>query len=162
MSDGLFGWRSPDWRTRQGTAADADVFAALHAGCFPRAWDAEEFESLLSEANVLGHLLCSQPGAPMVGFALSRIALDEAEILSIGVIPARRARGGGHTLLATHLNALANRGTGSIFLEVDEDNLPANKLYASFGFREVGRRQAYYTRADGTRGTARVLSANLR
>lgn len=162
MSDALFGWWSPDWRTRQALAADADIFAALHAGCFSRAWDAEDFESLLSEPNVVGHLLCPHPGTPMVGFALSRIAADEAEILSIGVVPSRRAKGGGHCILATHLNALANRGAGSIFLEVDEDNLPANKLYAGFGFREVGRRQAYYTRADGTRGTARVLSASIR
>ncbi|GGE29026.1 ribosomal-protein-alanine acetyltransferase [Agaricicola taiwanensis] len=162
MSDALFGWRTPDWRTREGHPADSELFSALHGQCFARAWSEEEFESLLSEPGVVAHIACDRPGAPMVGLALSRIAADEAEILSIAILPARRGRGGGHALLAAHLNALAGRGVARVFLEVDEENTSANILYARFGFREVGRREAYYARADGTKGAARVLSAALR
>jgi ribosomal-protein-alanine N-acetyltransferase len=161
MSDGFFGWRAPNWRTRDGHSDDAALFSSLHARSFARGWSEEEFESLISEPGVIAHALCEQPGAPIVGFALSRMAVDEAEILSIAVLPNRRGRGGGHTLLAAHLTALASRGTSRVFLEVDEGNAPANTLYARFGFREVGRREAYYARADGTRGAARVLSTTL-
>ena len=41
---------------------------------------------------------------------------------------------------------------------MDEDNAPARALYARFGFREVGRRAAYYAHADGSRGNALILA----
>jgi ribosomal-protein-alanine N-acetyltransferase len=161
MMGALFDWRTPDWRTRDARPADADRLAALHRQSFARDWSEQEFESLLSEPNVLGHGLCDRPGLPIVGFALSRMAAGEAEILSIAVAPARRGRGGGHALLSAHITALAGRGVTRLFLEVDEGNAAANTLYARFGFAEVGRREAYYARADGSRGAARVLAVTL-
>ena len=40
---------------------------------------------------------------------------------------------------------LAGFGMRAVFLEVDEDNKPARKLYARAEFREVGRRPGYYS-----------------
>jgi ribosomal-protein-alanine N-acetyltransferase len=47
-----------------------------------------------------------------------------------------------------------------VFLEVGEDNQPARRLYDRAGFRQVGRRQAYYQDRLG-RGTALVLRCDL-
>ena len=52
-------------------------------------------------------------------------------------------------------------GAGAVFLEVDEDNVPARKLYRRAGFREVGRRAGYYQDPTGRSTAALVLRRDL-
>ena len=55
-----------------------------------------------------------------------------------------------------------NLGTqGIVFLEVDEDNEPARRLYQRAGFREVGRRPGYYQQGRDRAATALVLRRDL-
>ncbi len=96
-------------------------------------------------------------GRAIVGFILSRQDADEAEILSVAVARRHRSRGLGKRLLDLHLSRLAGLGLRAVFLEVDENNEPARRLYARAGFREVGRRPGYY---QGS-GTALVLRRDL-
>ncbi|MET0429646.1 MAG: ribosomal-protein-alanine acetyltransferase, partial [Microvirga sp.] len=56
---------------------------------------------------------------------------------------------------------LAPRGARIVFLEVEEGNAPALALYRRLGFREVGRREGYYARPDGTRAAALTMSLDL-
>lgn len=95
------------------------------------------------------------------GFVMSRRAADEAEILTIAVEP--KARGGGlaTALLGSHLSRLSRFGVSALFLEVDEANAPALALYRRFGFQQVGRRAAYYAKADGSRANALILKLNF-
>ena len=44
-----------------------------------------------------------------------------------------------------------------LFLEVEEGNAPARALYVKRGFVEVGRRNAYYKKADGSAASAIVM-----
>ena len=75
-------------------------------------------------------------------------AIDgEAEILTIGVLPEARGAGIGTFLLGIMLE----EAVSTVFLDVAEDNLAALKLYQGLDFEVVGRRSAYYKRADGTR-----------
>ena len=92
---------------------------------------------------------------------MSRLAADEAEILSVAV--ARRAQGRGLAgqLLALHLRRLAGLGARTVFLEVDEHNAPAIRLYTRAGFREVARRPNYYPDATGKAANALVLRRDL-
>ena len=85
------------------------------------------------------------------------MAADEAEILSVAIAPAWRGRGLARPLLDLHLRRLAGLGARAVFLEVDEHNAPACRLYRRAGFHEVGRRQGYY---DGG-ATALVLRRDL-
>ena len=48
-----------------------------------------------------------------------------------------------------------------MFLEVATDNISAQKLYQAFGFDEVGRRDGYYQRANGTRISAYTMRCDL-
>ncbi|WP_261405261.1 GNAT family N-acetyltransferase [Chenggangzhangella methanolivorans] len=82
-------------------------------------------------------------------------------MLSIAVAAERRGAGGGKALLGRHLGRLAGQGVRRVVLEVDEDNEPALALYRAFGFEQVGRRKAYYARADGKRGSARVMALEM-
>ena len=49
----------------------------------------------------------------------------------------------------------------SVFLEVEEDNTPARRLYQRSGFREVGRRPGYYRQDRDKAATALVLRRDL-
>ena len=117
------------------------------------------FEGLLLDRNVVAHR--AMLGRTLVGFILSRIVEDEAEILSVAVAAARRGRGLARLLLNLHLGRLAAFGVRAVFLEVDEDNAAARWLYARAGFQEVGRRAGYYPREDGQASVALVLRRDL-
>jgi [ribosomal protein S18]-alanine N-acetyltransferase len=127
---------------------DARTLAVLHAASFHRGWSDGEFEALLRDRNVVADR--ATVGASLVGFILSRIAADEAEILSVAVASSRRGRGLARQLLDLNLRRLAGLGTRTVFLEVDEANTPARRLYRRAGFREVGRREGYYPAGQGT------------
>jgi ribosomal-protein-alanine N-acetyltransferase len=63
-------------------------------------------------------------------------------------------------MLDLHLRRLAGVGLRAVFLEVDEDNAPARRLYARAGFREVGRRPGYYPQGRAAKA-ALVLRRDL-
>jgi ribosomal-protein-alanine N-acetyltransferase len=121
---------------------DAADLAALHGASFHRGWSEDEFERLLLDRAVVAHRIVI--GRRLVGFIISRIIAGEAEILSVAVASARRGKGLARQMLNLHLRRLAGLGTRTVFLEVDEGNVPANRLYQRAGFRTVGRREGYY------------------
>ena len=141
------------------TQRDAARLAQLHGASFHRGWGEAEFESMLSERNTLVHRL--RLGRRIIGFAVSRMAADEAEILSIAVAAEHRGRGLSRNLLLTHLGHLAGRGVRAVFLEVEENNQPARRLYERAGFAVVGRRERYYREANGEQLNAVLMRRDL-
>ena len=135
--------------------------AAVHAAAFAHPWPADEFAALLRSASTIGSAALDPLTNRLRGFAVSRLAADEAEILTIAVDPAWRRRGVGRDLMREHVQRAALAGAGTLFLEVDADNVPAIKLYHRFGFVKVGERAGYYRRPDGKPATALVMRRNL-
>lgn len=138
---------------------DAPRLAQMHGASFHRGWGEGEFEVMLSERNTLVHRL--RRGRRIVGFAVSRMAADEAELLSIAVDASQRGRGLSRDLLITHLGHLAGRGVRKVFLEVEENNRPARRLYDWAGFEVVGRRERYYQQAGGEQLNALLMRRDL-
>jgi len=138
---------------------DAPKLAQLHGASFHRGWGEGEFEAMLTERNTLVHRL--KLGRKLVGFAVSRIAADEAEILSIAVDASHRGRGLSRNLLLTHLGHLAGRGVRTVFLEVEENNQPARRLYQRAGVGVAGRRERYYRQASGEQLNALLMRRDL-
>lgn len=138
---------------------DAPAFAEIHRASFHRGWDEGEFERMLTERNTLIHRL--RMGRKIIGFSVSRMAADEAEILSIAVAEAHRGRGLSNGLLLTHLGHLAGRGVRTVFLEVEENNQPARRLYERAGFAVVGRRERYYQQSGGEPLNALLMRRDL-
>jgi ribosomal-protein-alanine N-acetyltransferase len=138
---------------------DAPALAALHGASFRRGWSEDEFERLLLDRSVLAHR--ATLGYQPVGFIISRLAAGEAEILSVAVARTQQGRGLARRLLDLHMRRLAGLGVRTIFLEVDDDNLPARRLYARSAFRQVGRRDGYYPRPGSAAGAALVLRRDL-
>jgi [ribosomal protein S18]-alanine N-acetyltransferase len=138
---------------------DSPRLAQLHAASFHRGWGEGEFEGMMSQRNTLVHRL--RIGRKLVGFIVSRMAADEAEILSIAIAPSHRGRGLSRDLLLTHLRHLAGHGIKTVFLEVEENNQPARKLYDGSGFTVVGRRERYYQQPDGEQLNALLMRRDL-
>jgi ribosomal-protein-alanine N-acetyltransferase len=152
-------WRGDNAVVEPATAGDAARLAQLHGLSFARGWGESDFEAMLRERNTLVHRL--RLSRKTIGFAVSRIGADEGEIMSIAIDPAYRGLGLSRGLLLTHLGHLAGRGVRSIFLEVEENNQAARRLYDALGFQVVGRRERYYKQADGEQLNALLMRRDL-
>lgn len=131
---------SPGEETRIAGTEAAEEIAPMHALCFPASpWPEASFREMLA---IPGTFAVMAPG----GFLLLRMSEEEAEILSMGVSPARRRQGTGRRLVEKALAFMAGKGVVSVFLEVSEHNAPAFKLYKGAGFTKIGERKNYYTK----------------
>lgn len=111
----------------------------LYALCFPdkrHKWTAKDFADL------------KQSGCDIIvgqtGFIVWRNTLDDAEIISIGVIPDARRTGTASAMIQMVKQDAKQNGVKNILLEVDEHNTPAIELYKKCGFTNVGMRPHYY------------------
>ena len=143
----------------EAASRDAASIAALHAASFRRGWSEQEVEGLLTDRHVIAHR--AMVGSAMAGFIMSRLVEDEAEILSVAVAGQRRGRGLARNLLNLHLRRLAALGARAVFLEVDEHNKAAIRLYDRAGFHEISRRPNYYPGPGGHAVAALVLRRDL-
>ena len=126
----------------------------IHAAAFAYPWARGDFEQLLTAGGT--HAEGAFRGTQLCGFILSRVAADEAEILTVAVLPAMRRQGLGARLLAANLARLAASKAKSVFLEVDATNTAALALYQAFDFARVGERKAYY-RVPGDRPASALI-----
>jgi [ribosomal protein S18]-alanine N-acetyltransferase len=123
----------------------ASALAPVHAQCFDRPWDAPSLAAAMAGPAAFAF----QAGEPPQGFILARAMAGEAEILTLAVAPDARRQGVGRALVEAAASAAAVSGAQALWLEVAEDNAPAQRLYAAAGFAVVGRRRAYYSRPGG-------------
>ena len=136
----------------------AQELAEIHASSFvtPRPWSAKEFDGLLALSDVF---LATGEGP---SFALGRVTVDEAEILTLAVAPKAREQGFGHAILSAFDAEAYRRGARRAFLEVSAENGAARTLYAAHGYRESGRRYRYYDGPEGRKIDALILSKSLK
>lgn len=140
---------------RPATPVDIPVLTAIHAACFDLPWDADSLMPLLIGPGGFGLVATGASGAP-VGLVFARCAADEAEILTLCVLPEGRRGGHGSRLLRGAMERAATYGAATLFLEVADDNEAALALYRRAGFVTIGTRPRYY----GAR-TALMMSAPL-
>jgi ribosomal-protein-alanine N-acetyltransferase len=142
---------------------DLDLAAALHRDAFAAlgetAWSRRDLAELLASPGAAGLLLEAHGHA--IGFALWRLAADEAELLTLAVSLAHRRRGAGRRLVEAVVARVRKEGARYLFLEVGNDNPAARALYEGMGFVTVGRRAAYYRRAAGPAADAVVMRFSL-
>lgn len=133
---------------------DPAHLADIHARAITPAWTEAALRNLLAQAGVWAE-------AEADGFILMRQADDEAEVLTLAVLPDARRRGRGLALMHAALATCRDRGVSDVFLEVAADNDAARALYQSLGMIESGRRRGYYGRSDGSSVDALILTLNL-
>lgn len=94
-------------------------------------------------------LKAEDAGGQILGFSLTRVVADEAELLSIAVDEKHRGKGIALAMLEETLVQTKKLGAAKIFLEVAVDNDSAIGLYKKAGFKIIGKRPAYYSRGGG-------------
>jgi [ribosomal protein S18]-alanine N-acetyltransferase len=144
-------------------ALDLDLASGFHCAAFApqgeRGWTRQDIAELVASPGVSGVFLLSV--GTEIGFALWRVAADEAELLTIAVDTDHRRRGAGRTLLEAVIAKARAGGVATLFLEVGADNPAACSLYEQKGFRTVGHRSGYYRRGDRPAADALVMRLDL-
>jgi [ribosomal protein S18]-alanine N-acetyltransferase len=134
---------------QRASPAQAGLMAALHAGCFDRPSDRPWDEAAMTQFIAGPGTVCligfaNDAGQVPAGLLIARIAADEAELLTLGVVPACRRTGLGRALLEEATAGLRAKGAQRLFLEVEDGNTAARALYRVLGAEPVGRRTRYY------------------
>ena len=105
-------------------------------------WNFEIFKEELANNNSMYLVLRYEN--EIVSFGGIKIILDEADIMNIVTKKDKRNQGFAKFLLNKLITIAKEQNCKTITLEVDENNLPAIKLYKDFEFKEVGKRKNYY------------------
>jgi [ribosomal protein S18]-alanine N-acetyltransferase len=122
------------------------VMNAAFGDAYGEAWTRSQCAGILPMEGVT--LTIAEDGSDLLGFALYRIVLDDAELLLLAVSPAAQGNGVGRKLLSQFIDQSKQMGASKIHLEVRDGN-HAIRIYEAAGFAPAGRRRNYYRGADG-------------
>lgn len=154
-------WMAPGGlHIEPGETRDAGDLARIHGQAFYRGWPSADFAQFLGDRNSPAYIACDARRR-IAGFALIRLAADEAELLTIAVEPRWRGKGVGKALMEAVFSDLLLSPARRMFLEVDEQNRAAIRLYEKLGFSTISSRKGYYPRPDGSAATALVMARDL-
>lgn len=109
-------------------------------------WNFEIFKEELANTNSMYLVLKYEN--EIVSFGGIKIILDEADIMNIVTKKDKRNQGFAKFLLNKLITIAKEQNCKTITLEVNENNLPAIKLYKDFKFKEIGKRKNYYKNGD--------------
>jgi ribosomal-protein-alanine N-acetyltransferase len=105
-------------------------------------WTEWGLRELLGWSGVVARV--SEDDGKVNGFIIGRQTAEEAEILNLAIIPARRRKGEGGALLKAVIAEFQARHVSRVFLEVRESNELGIAFYEKHGFSKTGRRAGYY------------------
>ena len=108
------------------------------------AWSASSYRAEIADTANRHYLAAVGADGVLLGWAGVLIVADDAQVLTVGVVPAARRRGIAVRLLDGLLAEARSRGALEAFLEVRVDNAAARELYAREGFAEIAVRRGYY------------------
>lgn len=161
----------PEFTIESASSDDLAACADIHAASFSVAWGDGDIASMLRQKNTHCLVAANKGGKrSLIGFLVFRISAEEAEILTLAVLPRFRRYGAAGGLLNEMIqNCLSDR-LQEIFLEVEAANTAALHLYHRFGFVKVGERKGYYRKPDadtsangsiGSSGDALIMRLDL-
>jgi len=107
-------------------------------------WSQLQFTTSIENSNNLCY--CLSLNGRTIGYLISMLAVDTAEILNIGIDPDFTRQGHGTGLLNHLIEELKKKDIGEILLEVRAGNKPAIQFYKKQGFKEISVRKNYYTK----------------
>jgi ribosomal-protein-alanine N-acetyltransferase len=132
------------------------IMESAFGTAYGEAWTRSQCAGILPMTGVTLTLARAEADRP-VGFSLVRSVADESELLLLGVMPEHQRQGIGSLLLDYFIKNAREQGSSRLHLEVRRGN-PAAAMYRNAGFVQVGRRQNYYSGADGQRFDALTLA----
>jgi ribosomal-protein-alanine N-acetyltransferase len=99
-------------------------------------------------------------GRRVIGYAVLVLAAGEAHLLNLSIAAHAQRRGQGRGLLRNLVQVAREHNAKVLFLEVRPTNEIGQRLYASYGFKQIGVRRGYYPARKG-REDALVLALDL-
>ena len=125
------------------TISDLDNIKDILYTDFDDFWSYNIFKSELENEN--SKYIVAKLNSEIIGFAGIWQVIDEAHITNIVTKKNFRNLGIGSLLLEKLINICKNQeNINSVTLEVNEDNIIAQKLYEKFDFKVIGKRKNYY------------------
>ncbi len=133
---------------REMARSDVEAVLAIEQAVQRFPWTYGNFIDALNS----GYLCCVEEtdSGEICGYAILRMLVDEAELLTIGVAAVRQRKGLGRAMLGEMLELVRNMCMKRIFLEVRSSNVAAIALYRNTGFCEMGVRRDYYRNTHGS------------
>ena len=127
---------------RRAIPKDATGIAELEDMIFNDAWSYRDVQDLICTEG--GMCFSATEGDEVIAYVIGRLIAPEGEIYRIAVRADKRGRGIGYRLLDYAVKTSKGQGLERLFLEVRSQNVPAIKLYTSYGFKQIGLRKGYY------------------
>ncbi|MBT1450894.1 ribosomal protein S18-alanine N-acetyltransferase [Glaciecola sp. XM2] len=109
---------------------------------------------LFTQSIITPFSLAAVIDGQVVGYVIVSQRPGEAEIEDICVSEAFREQGIGSMMLKEVLARLTRANIDTVYLEVRQSNLSAQRLYRNFGFSFTGERKKYYKNSDGSHESA--------
>ena len=128
------------------TLPDLDSISDILTCEFDDFWNYNLFKSELENKNSM--YIVAKLNNQIVGFAGIWFSIDDIHITNIVVKKNCRNQKIGSLMLNNLIELCENRTQKSITLEVNSNNIPAQKLYQKFGFKNVGIRKKYYNNTE--------------
>lgn len=124
---------------------ELDEIVSLDQILYQRSWSKNSFMNVMQGANTTYII---KKDNKIIGYAAFSCILDEATLERIGIAPEYQELGYGEKLLHYSIQILKERIIKKIFLEVNEKNIPAKRLYQKLAFKKIGIRPQYYNEDD--------------
>ena len=139
------------------TERDLEAVLAIERKIYPYPWTEGNFRDSLRAHY---HCWAYRHGEELIGYAVLVLGAGEAHLLNLSVAGDAQGRGHGRALLGHVVGVAKERGAQVIFLEVRPSNEAGRRLYAGYGFSQVGVRRGYYP-GEGRREDALVFVLDL-
>lgn len=122
-------------------------------------WTDDVLQEFFSQRHT--HFFVMRLDNKIMGYCITQVMFDTAEILRIGVSRAYQRQGLAKQILMEVMVFLKKMEVDKLLLEVRNDNLSAIGLYQGFDFKQIHVRKNYYDNKDGTFTDALILQKVL-
>ena len=122
-------------------------------------WTDDVLQEFFSQRHT--HFFVMRLDNKIMGYCMTQVMFDTAEILRIGVSRAYQRQGLAKQILMEVMVFLKKMEVDKLLLEVRNDNLSAIGLYQGFDFKQIHVRKNYYDNKDGTFTDALILQKAL-
>lgn len=121
---------------------DLDAVCEIEQKVFTTPWSRQSFLDCARWSEFWFYVAVQDE--KIVGYFVSQVVGEEAELHNIAVDPSSQKKGIGKKLMGFFLKKGSEENVENIFLMVRPSNLAAVTLYQSFGFSLLDRRKKYY------------------
>ena len=121
--------------------SDKNQLDKLQISCLEKL-EHQDFDYILQNNNCI--VVKGEFDGKIICFISASISIDESDILQVCVDEKYRRKGFAKELLTSFENIMKKKGVKDLFLEVNENNIPAISLYQKMNFSQISIRKKYY------------------